>query len=80
MCIRDRNINNPQWIDVFDCEDRLIRHVDVPKPVSYTHLDVYKRQRVFKIGRDDKGERLTYMKVTGGVLKLKDVLLSLIHI
>ena len=26
--------------------------------------------RVFKIGRDDKGERLTYMKVTGGVLKL----------
>lgn len=30
--------------------------------------------RVFKIGRNDKGERLTYMKVTGGVLKLKDVL------
>lgn len=30
--------------------------------------------RVFKIGRDDKGERLTYMKVTGGVLKPKDVL------
>lgn len=30
--------------------------------------------RVFKIGRGDKGERLTYMKVTGGVLKLKDVL------
>lgn len=30
--------------------------------------------RVFKIGRDDKGERLTYMKVTGGMLKLKDVL------
>lgn len=30
--------------------------------------------RVFKIGRDDKSERLTYMKVTGGVLKLKDVL------
>lgn len=30
--------------------------------------------RVFKIGRDDKGERLTYMKVTGGVLRLKDVL------
>ena len=30
--------------------------------------------RVFKIGRDDKGARLTYMKVTGGVLKLKDVL------
>lgn len=30
--------------------------------------------RVFKIGRDDKGERLTYMKITGGTLRLKDVL------
>lgn len=30
--------------------------------------------RVFKIGRDDKGERLTYMKLTGGSLSLKDVL------
>lgn len=30
--------------------------------------------RVFKIGRDDKGERLTYMKITGGILRLKDVL------
>lgn len=28
--------------------------------------------RVFKIGRDDKGERLTYIKVTGGVLKLRN--------
>lgn len=31
--------------------------------------------RVFKIGRDDKGERLTYMKITGGSLRLKDILL-----
>ncbi len=27
--------------------------------------------RVFKIGRDDKGERLTWLKVTGGVLKVR---------
>ena len=28
--------------------------------------------RVFKISRDDKGERLTWLKVTGGVLKVRD--------
>ena len=28
--------------------------------------------RVFKIGRDEKGERLTWLKVTGGVLKVRD--------
>ncbi len=30
--------------------------------------------RVFKVSRDDRGARLTWMKVTGGVLKTKDVL------
>ncbi|MBD5133093.1 MAG: GTP-binding protein [Clostridiales bacterium] len=28
--------------------------------------------RVFKISRDDRGERLTFLKVTGGVLKVRD--------
>ena len=30
--------------------------------------------RVYKIARDDKGSRLTYMKITGGTLKVKQVL------
>ena len=30
--------------------------------------------RVFKISRDDRGERLTWLKVTGGVLKVRDAL------
>jgi len=30
--------------------------------------------RVFKVARDDRGARLTYLKVTGGVLKTKDLL------
>lgn len=30
--------------------------------------------RVFKIARDPQGSRLTYLKVTGGVLRVKDVL------
>ena len=30
--------------------------------------------RIFKIARDDKGNRLTYLKVTGGALKVKQTL------
>ena len=30
--------------------------------------------KIFKIVRDNQGERLTYMKITGGVLHVKDVL------
>jgi ribosomal protection tetracycline resistance protein len=30
--------------------------------------------KVFKIGRDEQGNRLTYMKITGGRLKVRDVL------
>ncbi|EJX06805.1 translation elongation factor G, partial [gut metagenome] len=30
--------------------------------------------RVFKISRDEQGKRLTHLKVTGGVLKVKDML------
>ena len=29
--------------------------------------------RVYKISRDDKGERLTWMKITGGALRVRDV-------
>ena len=44
---------------------------------------MYKRQplypsefggKVFKIARDPQGVRLTYLKVTGGALKVKDLL------
>lgn len=30
--------------------------------------------KVFKIARDDQGNRLTYLKITGGVLKVKSIL------
>ena len=30
--------------------------------------------RVFKVTRDERGARLTYLKITGGVLRVKDVL------
>ncbi|MDO5550352.1 MAG: TetM/TetW/TetO/TetS family tetracycline resistance ribosomal protection protein [Lachnospiraceae bacterium] len=30
--------------------------------------------KVFKVSRDDQGNRLTHMKITGGILKVKDIL------
>ncbi len=35
--------------------------------------------KVFKISRDDQGNRLTYMKITGGRLKVKDLLSGTTH-
>ena len=44
---------------------------------KYTKMPVYKNAfgaKVFKIARDEQGNRLTYMKITGGSLKVKDIL------
>ena len=32
------------------------------------------RATVYKIARDEQGNRLTYMKITGGSLKVKEIL------
>ena len=43
----------------------------------FTFMPVYRRQfgaKVFKIAKDSKGNRLTYMKITGGALNVKEVL------
>ena len=48
--------------------DGLARFAPVPFPESAFGA------RVYKIGRDADGNRLTYMKVTGGVLKNRDVI------
>jgi len=47
--------------------------------VKYTCEPVYNKEeafgaRVFKISRDEQGNRLTHMKLTGGKLKVKDIL------
>lgn len=45
--------------------------------ITYTTEPVYPSEfgaRIFKIARDEQGNRLTYMKVTGGTLKNKMVL------
>ena len=44
---------------------------------DYTDMPAYPDDfaaKVFKISSDSRGERLTHMKITGGVLKVKDVL------
>lgn len=46
---------------------------------QYTRYPIYPEEfgaRVYKIGRDDQGNRLTYMKITGGSLKVKALLTS----
>jgi len=35
--------------------------------------------RIYKISRDEQGNRLTHLKITGGVLKVKDVLSGVSH-
>ncbi len=48
--------------------DGLVRYAPVPQyPADFG-------ARVYKIARDPQGNRLTYLKVTGGSLKVKDVL------
>lgn len=45
--------------------------------VKYTIIPSYPEKfgaKIFKIGRDEQGNRLTYMKITGGKLKVRDVL------
>ncbi|MBP5653829.1 MAG: TetM/TetW/TetO/TetS family tetracycline resistance ribosomal protection protein, partial [Lachnospiraceae bacterium] len=48
--------------------DGLARYAPVPERESEFGA------RVYKIGRDNDGNRLTYMKITGGVLKNRDVI------
>ncbi|HHY27452.1 MAG TPA: GTP-binding protein [Desulfitobacterium dehalogenans] len=45
--------------------------------VNYAHIPSYPEAfgaKLFKIGRDEQGNRLTYMKITGGRLKVRDSL------
>ena len=45
--------------------------------VKYSQKPSYQDKfgaKIYKIERDEKGNRLTYMKITGGRLKVKDVL------
>ncbi|MDF2532485.1 MAG: small GTP-binding protein domain protein [Clostridia bacterium] len=45
--------------------------------VMYAEIPSYSEEfgaRIFKIGRDEQGNRLTYLKITGGRLRVRDVL------
>ena len=54
--------------------EKLIHGLD-----RYTRCPVYPRlfgAKVYKIARDDRGNRLSYMKITGGTLKVKELLIT----
>ena len=54
--------------------EKLIRGLD-----RYTRCPVYPEAfgaKVYKIARDDQGNRLSYMKITGGTLKVKELLIT----
>ena len=52
-------------------EEFLNGFVDWTEPVQYP---VEFSAKVYKISRDEQGNRLTHLKVTGGILKVKDLL------
>lgn len=55
-----------------DGVENLIRGID-----KYTRRPTYPEAfgaKVYKIARDDQGNRLSYMKITGGTLKVKELL------
>ena len=54
--------------------EKLINGLD-----RYTRCPVYPEAfgaKVYKIARDDQGNRLSYMKITGGTLKVKELLIT----
>ena len=54
--------------------EKLIRGLD-----RYTRCPVYPEAfgaKVYKIARDDQGNRLSYMKITGGTLKVKELIIT----
>ena len=52
--------------------DGLEKYMD--GPVSGTHAEEAFGAKVYKISRDSQGSRLTHMKITNGVLKVKEIL------
>lgn len=45
------NINNPQSIDVYDCEDRLLKHLDVPKQITGYEYEVMESMEMIRQGK-----------------------------
>lgn len=45
------NINNPRCIDIFDTQDQLIRHVEVPKQISGYEYEVREAMNCIRAGR-----------------------------
>ncbi|MCF0113768.1 MAG: translation elongation factor G, partial [Erysipelotrichaceae bacterium] len=64
-CFFGSALKNQGIVELLDGLDRYLPQVTYPDAFG---------MRVFKISRDVKGERLSHVKITGGILKAKDVL------
>ena len=51
-----------------------IRRADAGTDKKSQRIQKHSGQKVFKIARDEAGNRLTYLKITGGSLKVKAVI------
>ena len=68
------NINNPSAIDVFDTEDRLIKHIDLPKQITGYEYEVYESLECIKEGRTESrsmplDETIHMMEIMDGIRK-----------
>lgn len=45
------NINNPQCVDVYDCDDRLLEHHDIPKQISGYEYEIEECMKCIKEGK-----------------------------
>ena len=74
MCIRDRG--KPHPLELLGCGGHgvgLARADAVPEPVSYTHLDVYKRQLVWHEEAGSRWQHLDNIKSLERAAKVKEI-------
>ena len=45
------NINNPLTIDVFDCEDHLVKHLNVPEQISGYEYEIRESLEMIRQGK-----------------------------
>ena len=58
-CFRDKMEEGTRWFKEQDPEKITLTSYDGLKPVSYTHLDVYKRQPIYSIRRSPSRDFLS---------------------
>ena len=45
------NINNPETLDVFDCDDHLVKHMDVPVQITGYEYEIMESMEMIRQGK-----------------------------